>query len=162
MGWQAGDALGIFLGFTANLIAAKSTSNWRSSWRWQTASIAIPALCLMTLIFAVPDSPRLYLKRGEYKKAYKALCLLRLMPLQAARDLFYANAQLQIESDDLLKHVYVHPDETGLLPELDRYQQRVKRLSWWQRISALVKNPRTRRALQAALIPMVGQQLCGL
>lgn len=161
MGWQAGDALGIFLGFTANLVAAKATSNWHSSWRWQTASIAIPALCLMVLIFTIPDSPRLYLRRGNYKKAYEALCLLRPMPLQAARDLFYANAQLQIESDHLLKRVYVPPDETGLPPELDRYQQRVRRLSWWQRLRALGQNDRTRRALSASLILMIAQQFSG-
>ena len=162
MGWQAGDTLGIFLGFSANLIAAKATYSWSSSWRWQTASIALPALCLMILIFTIPDSPRLYLRRGQYQKAYQAMCLLRPLPLQAARDLFYANAQLQIESDHLLKHINVPGDETVLLSELNRYQQRVKRLRWWQRIQALVKNDRTRRALQASLIVMISQQFSGL
>lgn len=162
MGWQAGDTLGIFLGFTANLVAAKSISGFPSSWRWQTASIALPALCLMVLIYTIPDSPRLYLKRGQYKKAYAAMCLLRPIPIQAARDIFYANAQLQIESDHLLKHIAFSNPEAGPPAEHRRYQDRVARLKWWQRIQALVTNDRTRRALQASLIVMIGQQFSGL
>ena len=163
MGWQAGDTLGIFLGFTANLIATAAVGK-ESSWRWQTASVAIPSLILMILVWAIPDSPRLYLKKGEYAKAFTAMCQLRHTPLQAARDLFYANAQLQVESEKMLKHIQLYEDElpAGFYPAIQTYQEKVKKLSWWDRIWALVANRRTRRALQSSLIVMIAQQLCGL
>ena len=164
MGWQAGDTLGIFLGFSANLIAARVIPNWKSSWRWQTASISLPAFCLMCLIWTIPDSPRLHLKKGQYRKAYEAMCLLRRTPLQAARDLFYANAQLQVESDNLLDHIDLPVPDTEDKQDLqlERYQLRVRRLRWWQRFRDVFAKARVRRALQASLIVMVGQQFCGL
>lgn len=162
MGWQAGDTLGIFLGFTANLIV-QYTRYGPSSWRWQTASVSLPALCLMVLVWAIPDSPRLYLKRGQYREAFDAMCLLRGTPLQAARDLFYANAQLQLESDKLLKHVdYDDDDLQGVDWKIGRYQARVRKIYWWNRVWALVSDKRTRRSLQSGLIVMMSQQLCGL
>ena len=54
MNWQLFDALGIFMGFTANLVVS-----WTGhlSWRFQLASACIPAGCLMTLIWTIPESP---------------------------------------------------------------------------------------------------------
>ena len=161
MGWQAGDTLGIFLGFTANLIVSY-TIHWSSSWRWQTATISIPAFGLMLLIWTIPDSPRLYLKRGHYAKAFKAMCQLRETPLQAARYLFYANAQLQMESKMLLNTVYLTDEEKTRREGITCYQTCVQRLSWWNRVEALFKDNRTRRSLQSSLIVMIAQQLCGL
>ena len=162
MGWQAGDTLGIFFGFTANLIVSH-TIYLDSSWRWQTASVGLPALCLIVLVWTIPDSPRLYLKRGQYRKAFDAMCLLRGTPLQAARDLFYANAQLQVESDHMGCHTdYDVKDLKGRDPVVGRYQARVGKLKWWDRVWALVVDARTRRSLQSSLIVMISQQLCGL
>ena len=55
MNWQLMDAGGIFLGFTANLICSQIGP---LAWRFQIASAAIPTLCLLSLICAVPESPR--------------------------------------------------------------------------------------------------------
>lgn len=44
MNWQLFDAFGIFLGFTANLIASRVGY---TAWRWQIASSAIPTLVLL-------------------------------------------------------------------------------------------------------------------
>ena len=95
MNWQLFDAFGIFCGFSANLIAY-STGN--IAWKWQIASAAIPAFGLILLILAaVPESPRWLLKKGKRADAFATLCALRQTPLQAATELFYANAQVQME-----------------------------------------------------------------
>lgn len=176
MGWQAGDTLGIFAGSTANLIVEKSIygcnssgttdSCWETSWRWQTASLLLPSLALAVLIYTVPDSPRLYLRRGRYEEAFAAMCQLRETSLQAARDLFYANAQLQIESDHLLEdrdESIRNRDEISRMDwQIARYQSRVATLSWSRRVRRLLFSPRARRALQSACILMVAQQFAGL
>ena len=55
MNWQLFDALGICLGFSANLILAQTGVH---AWRWQTASSVLPTIILLTLIYVVPESPR--------------------------------------------------------------------------------------------------------
>lgn len=171
MGWQAGDTLGMFAGFTANLIvdylhSCSSGPCWSPSWRWQTASLLLPSLALAVLVYAIPESPRLYLRRGNYEGAFEAMCQLRETPLQAARDIFYANAQLQIESDHLLEDRDDNVVNRGEISRMDwqivRYQLRVATLSSSNRFWRLVSNARTRRALQSACIVMVSQQFCGL
>lgn len=163
--WQLCDAAGIMLGFAANLVAYDSASPY-SSWRWQTASVILPALCLMTLIWTVPESPRWYLGRGKFGDAFTSMSILRQNPLQAARDLFYANSQLQAE----LRAMQGDEEQT----ELDRaesadlqrsqqsYQDYVRRTTWTSRLLATYKDDRTRRAEQSAFIVMAGQQLCGM
>ncbi|KAJ4358762.1 uncharacterized protein N0V89_003346 [Didymosphaeria variabile] len=94
MNWQLFDAFGLFLGFTANLIVSKSGDN---SWRYEVASAVIPTICLLTLIWTIPESPRWFLKKGRYAEAFRSFCAIRPTPLQAAAELFYANAQLQAE-----------------------------------------------------------------
>lgn len=94
MNWQLFDAFGIFLGFTANLIISHTG---KSSWRWEVASAVLPTLCLITLIWVIPESPRWFLKKGRYAEAFRAFCAIRATPVQAAAELFYANAQLQAE-----------------------------------------------------------------
>lgn len=94
MNWQLFDAFGIFLGFTANLILSGTGD---SSWRYQLASTSLPALCLLTLVWTIPESPRWLLKKGRYADAYASLVALRPTPLQAAAELFYAEAQIQAE-----------------------------------------------------------------
>jgi hypothetical protein len=94
MNWQLFTALGIFCGFSANLIVF-----WTGdlAWRFQIASACLPAVILGALIWTCPESPRWLLKHGRGKSAFKALCALRETPLQAATELFFANAQIQRE-----------------------------------------------------------------
>jgi hypothetical protein len=90
MNWQLFDAFGIFLGFTANLISG-------DHWRFQMASAAIPCLILLSLIWIVPESPRWLLKKNRLSDAFSSFVALRQTPLQAAAEMFYANAQIQAE-----------------------------------------------------------------
>ncbi|KAF2424435.1 MFS general substrate transporter [Tothia fuscella] len=90
MNWQLFDAFGIFLGFTANLIAG-------DHWRFQMASAALPCLILLSLIWIVPESPRWLLKKNRLPDAFSSFVALRQTPLQAAAEMFYANAQIQAE-----------------------------------------------------------------
>lgn len=94
MNWQLFDAFGIFLGFTANLIVSKIGP---LSWRFQAASSFLPTVCLLSLIWVIPESPRWLLKQGRLPEAFAALMVLRETPLQAAIELSYATAQIQVE-----------------------------------------------------------------
>jgi hypothetical protein len=78
MNWQVFDALGIFLGFTANLIASVAGKLHRvahltsmiltvfegpAAWRWQVGSSALPAYALFWgTMFVCWDSPRFLMK----------------------------------------------------------------------------------------------------
>lgn len=48
----------------------------------------IPALFIMAQVFFCPESPRWYMSKGRYDKAYESLSRLRHKPIQAARDLY--------------------------------------------------------------------------
>ncbi|KAH3933506.1 hypothetical protein HBI25_115120 [Parastagonospora nodorum] len=94
MNWQLFDTFGIFLGFTANLIVSQTGDN---RWRYEVASAVIPTLVLLSLVWTIPESPRWLLKKGRYQEAFASFCELRETPLQAAAELYYANAQIQAE-----------------------------------------------------------------
>ena len=180
MNWQLFTALGIFFGFSANLIFYWSGD---LAWRFQIASALIPAVMLLCFVWHCPESPRWLLKKGEGKKAFASLCALRRTPLQAAIELFFANAQIQKEieytrkkkSDNEMQPMtgaangkngetaaHVELVEVQELGKFDRYKQEVAKSTYWSRIIQLFFNPRTRRATIAASIVMLGQQLCGV
>lgn len=115
MNWQLMDALGIFFGFTANLIVAKIGP---LAWRFQLASAAIPTICLLSLILTIPESPRFLLKKGRLREAYNTLLTLRETPLLAARELYYANAQIQAEISLLPRKEY-DAEVEGQSPRFD-------------------------------------------
>ncbi|KAJ5386022.1 Major facilitator superfamily domain general substrate transporter [Penicillium cosmopolitanum] len=135
MCWQLWTAFGIFLGFSANL-AVKDTG--ALSWRLQLGSAFIPAVPLAIGVFFCPESPRWYIRKGEMAKAYKSLCRLRNTPLQAARDLYYIHAQIQIEQSIIGESNYV------------------------TRFVELFTIPRVRRATLASFTVMIAQQMCGI
>ncbi|KAK2738042.1 hypothetical protein FQN57_007308 [Myotisia sp. PD_48] len=135
MSWQLWTAFGIFVGFCANL-AVKDTGS--ISWRLQFGSAFIPAVPLAALVYMCPESPRWYIKKDRVFDAYQSLKKLRNHELQAARDLYYIFAQVQIETELAGKSNYV------------------------TRFIQLFTIPRVRRATLASFTVMIAQQMCGI
>ena len=95
--------------------------------------------CFITHIApdVVAESPRWYMKMGNYRAAYRSLRRLRHTPLQAARDLYYIHVQL-IEEDNL------------------------RGSNYFVRFFELFTIPRVGRATLAAFVVMLAQQMCGI
>ncbi|KAK4201686.1 hypothetical protein QBC40DRAFT_347615 [Triangularia verruculosa] len=135
MSWQMWTAFGIMLGTAFNLAV------WNAgaiNWRLMLGAPFIPAVPLLALIYFCPESPRWYMKKNRYGKAWDAMIRLRNHPIQVARDMFYIHSQLELE-DQLLKN------------------------TWYiQRMAELFTIPRVRRATLAAFTVMIAQQMCGI
>ncbi|KAK6215303.1 hypothetical protein QIS74_08322 [Colletotrichum tabaci] len=56
------------------------------------------ALTMMWQVYFCPESPRWYMEKGKYQKAFQSNLRLRNHPIQAARDMFYAYKLLEIET----------------------------------------------------------------
>lgn len=168
---QLFDALGIFLGFTANLVVSQVGN---SAWRWQTVSSVLPAIVLLTLIFVCPESPRFLMKHQKYAEAYKTLILLRGEPVLAAKELLYVHYQMEVE----MRHLHhKRPDPESEVVQgavegekkaahLHTRQKQIRRsgrgINYWQKLGQLFTERRIRRATLAAVVCMVGQQMCGV
>ncbi|PVH75720.1 hypothetical protein DL98DRAFT_536290 [Cadophora sp. DSE1049] len=135
MTWQMWTAFGILLGTTANLALYQVGD---IAWRLQLGSAFIPAVPLVLGIYFCPESPRWYMKKGRYRDAYKSLVRLRNSELQAARDLYYIHAQLDLEA------------------------RVIKQDSHIAKFTELFTIPRVRRATLASFTVMLAQQMCGI
>ncbi|KAF5022002.1 hypothetical protein F66182_5959 [Fusarium sp. NRRL 66182] len=135
MSWQMWTAFGIFLGTCANVAVTNIGEN---AWRYQLGSAFIPAVPLMFLIYFCPESPRWYMKKNRYGDAMRSLLRLRNHPIQAARDLYYIHAQLEVELD-FIGHA-----------------------NYLKRFIELFTIPRVRRATVASFVVMIAQQMCGI
>lgn len=157
MSWQIWTAFGIFLGTCANLAVGKTGP---ISWRLQFGSAFIPAVPLVIGTFFSPESPRWYMKKGKYTKAWNSLLRLRNTPVQAARDLYYINCLLEEE------RFLVHGGNGGAVGNNGAgggtNAVRKKKTSFIKRFIELFTIPRVRRATWAAGIMMFSQQLCGI
>ena len=89
-------------------------------------------------VYFCPESPRWYIKKGRYQKAFASLKRLRNTELQAARDLYYIFAQIRIE------------------------ETLVKKNNYFTRFIELFTIPRVRRATLASWTVMIAQQMCGI
>ncbi|CAG8957497.1 hypothetical protein HYFRA_00011479 [Hymenoscyphus fraxineus] len=136
MSWQLWTAFGMFLGFCANLAVLRTGD---IAWRLQLGSAFIPAVPLIISVYFSPESPRWYMKKGEYHRAFKSLLRLRNNPIQAARDLYYIHTQLALEAE-------IFKNST---PYMSRFIE-------------LFTIPRLRRANLAAFTVMMAQQMCGI
>ena len=148
------DALGIFLGFTANLIASVAG---RNSWRWQFASAALPALVLLGQIYSSPESPRFLMKQDKYPAAYQALLQLRGEPILTAKELLYTHVQMELEE----KFLHLAPKDI----ESQKSRRLINPTHWSiyaRKLLLIFTRRRTRRAAVAAMVCMIGQQLCGV
>lgn len=136
MSWQMWTAFGIFLGVCANLAVYDVG---RIAWRLQIGSAFIPALPLLFGIYFCPESPRWYIKKGNMRKAYNSLVVLRNSKVQAARDLYYIQAQILEERE-------IIGTKTNVVT----------------RFVTMFTTPRIRRAAVAAWTVMIAQQMCGI
>ncbi|KAG6813695.1 hypothetical protein H0H92_008543 [Tricholoma furcatifolium] len=138
MMWQMWTAFGIMMGFVADIAFFKVPDKPHITglnWRLMLASAGVPALVIITQVFFCPESPRWYITKGHYDKAYESLLRLRNAPIQAARDLYYMHVLIEAERD-------VQKGRSRFLE--------------------LFTVPRNRRATLASFIVMFMQQFCGV
>ncbi|KAI1430662.1 hypothetical protein GGR50DRAFT_698783 [Xylaria sp. CBS 124048] len=104
MQWQMWTAFGILIGYVADL-AFYEVPNLSGidglNWRLMMGSAAIPAIIVVALVYLTPESPRWYLTKNRHMDAYKSILQLRYEKVQAARDLFYMDALLQVEKETM-------------------------------------------------------------
>lgn len=136
MMWQMWTAFGIMLGFVAS-VAFQGTDflGVDTQWRWMLASTSIPPLLVMIQVYLCPESPRWYMEKGKFDKAYDALKRLRSHEIQAARDMYYAYMLLKVEAAE----------------------REGKNL--WKEFFFVRRN---RRAAQSSFFVMFMQQFCGV
>ena len=91
-------AFGICLGFVAS-VAFQNTDflGPNSQWRWMLGSTSIPPLIVMLQVYFCPESPRWYMEKGRYDKAFNSMLRLRNHAIQATRDMYYAYKLLEVE-----------------------------------------------------------------
>ncbi|CEL10457.1 Putative Sugar porter (SP) family MFS transporter [Aspergillus calidoustus] len=137
MMWQMWTAFGIMLGYIASVAFMDVHVDGLTgfNWRLMLASTAIPPFFVCIQVYFCPESPRWYMIRNRYHEAFDALCKLRPSQLQAARDLYYIHAALQVEEK----------------------LREGKRL--WREMFLV---PRNRRAAQSSFFVMFMQQFCGV
>ncbi|KAL1995964.1 hypothetical protein VTN49DRAFT_830 [Thermomyces lanuginosus] len=138
MQWQMWTAFGIMVGYAADLAFFRVVDPpgiVGLNWRLMMASAMIPAIFVCLVVFSCPESPRWYMSKGLYDKAYHSMCRLRNTKLQAARDVFYIHTLLEAEMSMKLGQ---------------------------PKIIELITVPRNRRALVASEIVMFLQQFCGV
>lgn len=102
------------------------------------ALVSIARLILVTAELTRLESPRWYIKKKRYVDAFRSLKKLRNTELQAARDLYYIQAQIKIE--ELV----------------------IGKTNYFTRFAELFTVPRIRRATLAAFTVMIAQQMCGI
>ncbi|KAH7115239.1 plastidic glucose transporter 4 [Dendryphion nanum] len=136
MMWQMWTAFGIMLGFVVS-VAFQNLDflGEYSQWRWMLASTSIPPFLVMIQVYLCPESPRWYMEKGKFDKAFGALKRLRKHEIQAARDMYYAHKLLEIE-------------------QAERAGRNIFKEFF------LVK--RNRRAAQSSFFVMFMQQFCGV
>ena len=135
MFWQLWVVIGIFLGFTANVILKNIP---KIAWRLELASAFLPAFLLTCGIYFCPESPRWLMKKGRHAKAFESMCKLRPHNLIGARDFYYSYV------------IYME--------EL----KQARGAGYFARLWDCFAVPRIRRANYGASTVMLAQQMCGI
>ncbi|KAJ5095032.1 Major facilitator superfamily domain general substrate transporter [Penicillium argentinense] len=138
MQWQMWTAFGIMLGYAADLIfyqVGDPAGIVGMNWRLMMASAMFPAVMVCCFVFACPESPRWYMSKKQYYRAYQSICTLRHHKIQAARDMYYMHTLLEAENSMKLGQ---------------------------NKLLELITVPRNRRAMLASEIVMFMQQFCGV
>ncbi|PIL24778.1 MFS general substrate transporter [Ganoderma sinense ZZ0214-1] len=139
MMWQTWTAFGIMFGYLVDVAFEKvpdQSSIHGLNWRLMLGSAGVPAVIVALQVYFCPESPRWYMMKGRYTKAFDSLRRLRHTDLQAARDLYYIHVLLEAEK------------------EVSR--------STRHKFLELFTVPRNRRATLASSIVMFMQQFCGV
>jgi len=97
--WQMWTAFGIMLGFVASVAFYSLDSLPGLNWRLMLASTGIPPIFVCIMTYFAPESPRWYMDRGKYRRAFESLVTLRHTRLQAARDLYDIHIRLMLEHE---------------------------------------------------------------
>lgn len=128
-------AFGIMLGYAADLMffeVGDIPGIVGFNWRLMMASAMFPALVVCCFVFSCPESPRWYMSKKRYDKAYESMKTLRYHKIQAARDMYYMHTLLEAENSMKLGQ---------------------------NKIVELITVPRNRRAMIASEIVMFMQQV---
>jgi MFS family permease len=135
MMWQMWTAFGIMVGYAASLgFQNCDFLGENSQWRWMIGVSSFPPIVVGALVYLLPDSPRWYMDKENYKKAFESMRKLRRHDIQAARDIYLAHTYLEAEKQS--------KDGKNLLKELVTVRR-----NW--------------RAAQSAWFCMFMQQFCG-
>lgn len=136
MMWQMWTAFGIMLGYIVDVIfIPRGNLSESVAWRIMMGSTLVAPIFVCIQVYFVPESPRWYIKKGKFDKAYDSLCRFRNHKIQAARDLYYMT--LLIEINDRMNEGH-------------------------NALVDIVAVGRNRRALYASQIVMFMQQFCGV
>lgn len=161
MNWQLFDALGIFLGFSANLMFSVFEEQ---SWRWMTASSAFPTVILLTLVLTgCCESPRFLMGRKRYLDAYETFTRLRGSRILAAKELLFVHYQMRVENS------LARPPRGQIATLVGARRSRdadhcdmTKKPNFLQRLWQMFTVRRIRNSLATAIVCMVSQQTCGV
>jgi hypothetical protein len=97
------------------------------------------------------------MKQNKYPAAYQALLQLRGPPILTAKELLYTHVQMEVEE----KFLRLAPKDV----EFQRGQRWMTPTHWSiyaRKLRVIFRTRRTRRAAVAAVVCMIGQQLCGV
>ncbi|KAN0068909.1 Sugar transporter domain containing protein [Elaphomyces granulatus] len=136
MMWQMWTAFGIMLGNIMGVAFMGLPDDL--SWRLMLGSTVVLPLIVCAQVYLCPESPRWLIQHNKIDKAFKSFQTLRPTDLQAARDLYYAYVNVQIE------------------------QQVNKNKNFFTMFIELFTIPRNARATLASWIVMFMQQFCGV
>ncbi|KAF2002631.1 MFS general substrate transporter [Amniculicola lignicola CBS 123094] len=142
--WQFFTATGIFAGSVASYI-------FRTNWRNQVLSGALPALVLLIVTYFGTESPRYLILHGKYEKAFTALLRLRRERILAAEELCYIHFLIQAERTTLLDDA-----------KTEDFGKEWKPLGYFHRLYRIVKISRNKHAALATMVVMLSQQLSGI
>ncbi|KAJ6044239.1 uncharacterized protein N7446_002436 [Penicillium canescens] len=136
MMWQMWTAFGIMLGNIMGVAFMSLSPDL--SWRLMLGSTVVLPLIVCAQVYFCPESPRWLIQHGKIKKAYTNFRILRPTDIQAARDLYYAHAGVELE------------------------RKINKGKNFFIMFVELFTIPRNRRATWASWIVMFMQQFCGV
>ncbi|KAB8346319.1 hypothetical protein FH972_023363 [Carpinus fangiana] len=155
MFWQIFTAFGIMMGFVVSLMfqtwaidANLGKDVYQGvihdphnitglGWRLTMASPVVPSIIIASFIWFIPESPRWYMYRGEYDRAFGSLCRLRKSSIQAARDCYLVHLRCSTEL-------------------------KASQRSFLQNMRQIFVCPRNRRAMYASESLMFMQQFSGI